>query len=111
MDTIYKGDLSTKAGRRNAWIDALFVDHAVLRILWTNFAVVKPAVLYRSNHPTPGNLAAFKRKATTAPRSGKKKTSTKASKTARPGIRVLEISALEATGLEKLKLELHKALT
>jgi protein tyrosine/serine phosphatase len=62
MDTIYKGDLSTKAGRRNAWIDALFVDHAVLRILWTNFAAVRPGVLYRSNHPTPGNLAAFKRK-------------------------------------------------
>ncbi len=41
MDTIYKGDLSTKAGRRNAWLDALFVDHAVLRILWTNFAAGK----------------------------------------------------------------------
>jgi protein tyrosine/serine phosphatase len=62
MDTIYKGDLSTKAGRRNAWIDALFVDHAVFRILWTNFSAVQPGVLYRSNHPTPGNLAAFKRK-------------------------------------------------
>jgi len=62
MDTIYKGDLSTKRGRRNAWIDALFVDHAVLRILWTNFATVKPGVLYRSNHPTPGNLRAFVRR-------------------------------------------------
>jgi protein tyrosine/serine phosphatase len=62
MDTIYKGDLTTKAGRRNAWMDALFVDHAVLRILWTNFAAVEPGVLYRSNHPTPGNLAAFTKK-------------------------------------------------
>jgi protein tyrosine/serine phosphatase len=62
MDTIYKGDLTTKQGRRNAWLDALFVDHAFLRIFWTNFAVVKPGVLYRSNHPTPGNLAAFTRK-------------------------------------------------
>jgi protein tyrosine/serine phosphatase len=62
MDTIYKGDLSTPRGRRNAWIDALFVDHAVLRILWTNFAVVKPGVLYRSNHPTPGNLRVFVRR-------------------------------------------------
>lgn len=62
MDTIFRGDLSTKAGRRNAWIDALFIDHAVLRILWTNFAAVKPGRLYRSNHPTPGNLAAFARK-------------------------------------------------
>jgi protein tyrosine/serine phosphatase len=54
--------LATRAGRRNAWFDALFVDHAVLRILWTNFAVVAPGLLYRSNHPTPGNLAAFTRK-------------------------------------------------
>lgn len=62
MDTIYKGDLTTRQGRRNAWIDALFVDHAFLRIFWTNFAVVKPGVLYRSNHPTPGNLRSFTRK-------------------------------------------------
>ena len=62
MDTIYKGDLVTRAGRRNAWIDALFIDHAVLRILWTNFHAVKPGRLYRSNHPTPGNLRAFTRK-------------------------------------------------
>ena len=62
MDTIYKGDLGTPGGRRNAWIDALFVDHAVLRILWTNFATVAPGQLYRSNHPTPGNLIAFTRK-------------------------------------------------
>jgi protein tyrosine/serine phosphatase len=62
MDTIYKGDLATKRGRRNAWIDALFIDHAIFRLIWTNFAAVEPGVLYRSNHPTPGNLAAFTRK-------------------------------------------------
>ena len=62
MDTIYKGDLGTPGGRRNAWVDALFVDHAFLRILWTNFAAVEPGQLYRSNHPTPGNLIAFTRK-------------------------------------------------
>ena len=62
MDSIYKGDLASPRGRRNAWIDALFVDHAVLRLLWTNFAAVAPGVLYRSNHPTPGNLRAFTRK-------------------------------------------------
>lgn len=62
MDTIYKGDLSTSQGRRNAWVDALFVDHAILRLFWTNFAVVSPGKLYRSNHPTPGNLRAFTRK-------------------------------------------------
>ncbi|GAN79264.1 Protein tyrosine/serine phosphatase [Acidocella aminolytica 101 = DSM 11237] len=59
MDTIYKGDLSTPRGRRNAWVDALFVDHAILRFFWTNFAPVVPGVLYRSNHPTPGNLRRF----------------------------------------------------
>jgi len=62
MDTIFKGDLSTAAGRRNAWLDALFVDHAVFRLVWTNFAVVREGELYRSNHPTPGKLAAFTRK-------------------------------------------------
>lgn len=62
MDTIYKGDLSTPHGRRNAWVDALFVDHAFLRIFWTNFAPVVPGQLYRSNHPTPGNLRRFKEK-------------------------------------------------
>lgn len=62
MDSIYKGDLLTASGRRNAWLDALFVDHAVLRLIWTNFAVVEPGVLYRSNHPTPGNLRAFEKK-------------------------------------------------
>lgn len=60
MDSIYKGDLVTRRGRRNAWIDALFVDHAILRLYWTNLSVVKPGILYRSNHPTPGNLAKFK---------------------------------------------------
>ncbi len=63
MDTIFKGDLSTPRGRRNAWVDALFVDHAIFRLFWTNFAVVAPGRLYRSNHPTPGNLRAFARKA------------------------------------------------
>jgi protein tyrosine/serine phosphatase len=62
MDTMYKGDVASRAGRRNAWIDALYVDHAIFRILWTNFHAVAPGVLYRSNHPTPGNLAAFTRK-------------------------------------------------
>ena len=62
MDSIYKGELNTKAGRRNAWVDALFVDHAIFRLVWTNFAAVEPGILYRSNHPTPGKLAAFTRR-------------------------------------------------
>lgn len=54
---MFKGDLTTGAGRRRAWLDALAVDHAVLRLAWRNFAAVAPGRLYRSNHPLPGALA------------------------------------------------------
>ena len=37
------------------------MDHAVFRAVWTNFAEVLPGRLYRSNHPTPGRLAALAR--------------------------------------------------
>jgi protein tyrosine/serine phosphatase len=57
MDTIFKGDVASPRGRRLAWVDALFVDHAVFRLAMTNFAAVEPGRLYRSNHPTPGRLA------------------------------------------------------
>lgn len=57
MDTIYRGDIASPGGRRNAWLDALFVDHAVLRFVWTNFHPVVPGRLFRSNHPTPGRIA------------------------------------------------------
>ncbi|MFC3126929.1 tyrosine-protein phosphatase [Pseudoroseomonas globiformis] len=46
-------DLSTTAGRRAAWINSLFVDHAVLRLGWRNWGVVEAGRLYRSNHPSP----------------------------------------------------------
>ncbi len=58
----FRGDLSTGAGRLGAWRDSLFVDHAVFRTLWTNFAEVLPGKLYRANHPTPARLTAFARK-------------------------------------------------
>lgn len=54
-------DLTTAKGRRRAWLDSLFDDHAALRTVWTNFHAVAPGVLYRSNHPTPGNLRRFVR--------------------------------------------------
>lgn len=57
MDTIFKGDLSTAGGRTLAWIDALFVDHAVFRLVWSNLAPVVPGKVYRCNHPTPARLA------------------------------------------------------
>jgi protein tyrosine/serine phosphatase len=56
MDSIYRGDLSNPAGRRNAWIDSLFVDHAVFRLAWSNLAPVIPGRVYRCNHPTPMRL-------------------------------------------------------
>lgn len=62
MDSIFNGDLSTRSGRRLAWLDALLVDHAVFRLLWSNWAVVEPGVLYRCNHPTPGRLVAAVRR-------------------------------------------------
>lgn len=55
----FRGDLAAcrVAGRAAAWSDSLFVDHAVFRLVWTNFATVLPGRLYRSNHPTPRQLA------------------------------------------------------
>jgi protein tyrosine/serine phosphatase len=51
----------SRRARYRVWVNALFVDHGLLRTVWTNFHVVKPQVLYRSNHPTPGNLRRFVR--------------------------------------------------
>src|SRR5271165_4870439 len=57
MDTIFRGDLGSPAGRARAWIDSLLIDHGVLRLVWTNWGTVAPGRLYRCNHPTPGRLA------------------------------------------------------
>jgi len=59
MDTIFRGDVSTAGGRVLAWLDALFIDHAVFRLAWSNLAAVSPGRLYRCNHPTPARLAAL----------------------------------------------------
>ncbi len=59
---MFAGDISTPEGRRQAWLDSLFVDHAVFRTVWDNFAPVIPGRLYRCNHPTPGRLAALTRR-------------------------------------------------
>jgi hypothetical protein len=56
MDTIFRGDVTTARGRALAWVDALFIDHAVFRLVWSNVAEVSPGRLYRGNHPTPGRL-------------------------------------------------------
>lgn len=62
MNTIFRGNLRSRRGRALAWLDSLLVDHALLRMAWTNFATVVPGKLYRANHPTPGRLAALTRR-------------------------------------------------
>jgi protein tyrosine/serine phosphatase len=62
MDSIFTGDVTTARGRALAWVDALFIDHAVFRLVWKNFAAVAPGQLYRCNHPTPQTLAALTRR-------------------------------------------------
>ena len=62
MNSIFRGDVSTAGGRALAWLDALLVDHAVFRLVWSNFAAVAPGRLYRCNHPTPARLAALTRR-------------------------------------------------
>lgn len=62
MDTIFRGNLISTRGRALAWADSLFVDHAILRLLWSNFATVLAGRLYRSNHPTPRRLGRLVRR-------------------------------------------------
>jgi protein tyrosine/serine phosphatase len=53
---VFNGHLSSQTGRARAWTDSLFVDHAILRLVWTNFHAVIPGKVYRCNHPTPARL-------------------------------------------------------
>jgi hypothetical protein len=57
---MFEGAITSPDRRRAAWVDSLFVDHAVFRTVWDNFAPVVPGKLYRCNHPTPGRLARLK---------------------------------------------------
>ncbi len=56
----FRGAIASQ--RPAAWVDSLFVDHAVFRLVWTNLAEVLPGRLYRSNHPTPGRLASAQKR-------------------------------------------------
>jgi protein tyrosine/serine phosphatase len=56
MDSIFKGDVDTAKGRALAWIDSLFIDHAIFRVAFSNFGTVIPGKLYRGNHPTPARI-------------------------------------------------------
>ena len=60
--TVFAADLTTRRGRAKAWAHSVVVDHAFFRVLWHNFSAVEPGILYRSNHPMPGQLAALARR-------------------------------------------------
>ena len=62
MDSIFRGDVNTAGGRALAWVDSLFVDHALLRLGFGNVAAVIPGRLYRGNHPTPMRLRRLTRR-------------------------------------------------
>jgi protein tyrosine phosphatase (PTP) superfamily phosphohydrolase (DUF442 family) len=62
LESIFRGNLASRRGRALAWIDSLFVDHAALRLVWSNWGVVVPGRMYRCNHPTPGRLARARRR-------------------------------------------------
>ena len=59
---MFEGPITSGRKRRAAWIDSLFVDHAVFRTVWDNFHAVIPGKLYRCNHPTPARLARLKQR-------------------------------------------------
>ncbi len=54
-------DISTRAARRSSRWHFLLTDHAILRILWTNFYPVAKGV-FRSNQPSPKRLEAYKKR-------------------------------------------------
>lgn len=45
-----------------AWANSLLVDHAILRLVWRNFAVVVPGRWYRASHPLPWRIGAWVRR-------------------------------------------------
>lgn len=52
-------DISTPRGRFWGHVHSHVVDHAFLRVYWTNFFEIAPGV-YRSNHPSPNRLKRYK---------------------------------------------------
>ena len=53
--------LNTKLGRFKAHLEALFVDHEILRLAYRNFYKLSNRA-YRSNHPSPGFIKKLKEK-------------------------------------------------
>ena len=59
LQRAYAADLSTPDNRRRALIWTRWLDHGILRILWTNQFEIAPGV-FRSNHPPQSRFAAIK---------------------------------------------------
>lgn len=57
---MFEGPMTTSRQRLRAWIDSIFVDHAIFRLAWTNLAPVISGQFYRCNHPTPRRLRRLK---------------------------------------------------
>lgn len=55
----FKGGIATRAGRRAAFWHFHLVDHAFLRVLWTNMDEIAPGV-WRSNQPDPRRLRRYR---------------------------------------------------
>lgn len=54
----YGTDVSTAQARRRAWWDFHLMDHAFLRVWWTNSAMIAPDV-FRANQPDPARVALY----------------------------------------------------
>ncbi|NBZ88737.1 fused DSP-PTPase phosphatase/NAD kinase-like protein [Stagnihabitans tardus] len=61
LTAAYGSDISTPAARRAAWWHFQLMDHAFLRVLWSNLHQIAPGV-WRSNQPSPGRLATWARR-------------------------------------------------
>lgn len=59
LQQAYTADLSTPDNRRRALIWNRWLDHGILRVLWTNQFEIAPGV-WRSNHPPQSRFAAIK---------------------------------------------------
>jgi len=60
MSVLPSNSLSTPYRRLRAYLDMLFVDHGIFRVVWTARHEIAPGV-YRSNQPLPFQLAALAR--------------------------------------------------
>lgn len=59
MRANYGSDISTPAARRAAYWHFQLMDHAFLRVLWTNEDEIAPGV-WRANQPSPGRLKRYR---------------------------------------------------